>query len=110
MKIQKLPHAQGGGSERLRKVIPGKIAEAGLYFPTVRGEGHRIEFAAKNMAEAIRPEDQLALFDVFSAGSFQPSITDECQFCNAYEICPYRQLEETTTAQNVETAESGEEE
>lgn len=95
-----------------RRVISGNVAEACLYFPTVRGEGHRIDFAVVNMADVITKEDQLSLFDVFSEGKFQPMFSDECQYCNACEICPFRPLLEsagvTSSETDSETAESDE--
>lgn len=97
-----------------RQVLSGNVAEACLYFPTVRGEGHRIDFAIVNMDDVITTEDQLALFDVFSEGSFQPLVSDECHYCNACEICPFRPLMEnavvTSSETDGETTESDEEE
>ncbi len=91
-----------------RGVVPGKVVEVGLYFPTAKGEGHRLKFALEDLARVIRPEDQLALFDVFKLGQFTPMVSDECNFCNALEICPFRQFGNTDVSTD-EFEEAGEE-
>jgi len=101
--LQLAVYTQAAEELSRRQVISGDVAEACLYFPTVRGEGHRIDFAIVNMNDVITAEDQLALFDVFSEGRFKPMVSDECRLCNACDICPFRPLLENAIVSSSET-------
>ncbi|GEM_PF-4289558 len=63
-----------------------EIFASGLYFPTVGGQGEKVLMTSRD-EEKILSERLEHLFDFFATGQFPAS--DNCDSCNALNICPY---------------------
>lgn len=90
-----------------RKVIDGKVAGSCLYFPTNRGAGEKIPFAAADAEEFAADSAQIDMFNVFTSGSFPAMISDDCLLCNAWAICPFRLLEAGSKSKDVAESDNG---
>jgi ATP-dependent helicase/DNAse subunit B len=75
-----------------RANVSHNIVESGLYFPTERGEGVYLPFNSSDTGGLFDSElsEKLAFF---REGKFEEEVSDEnCTFCNAKNLCPYRTM------------------